>query len=81
MKIPRVVLAILLSSCATEVVGRRFNESEVQWFKRPGDSTIFGEAFMRTREGKVVTCAGNSVQLIPESSYARERMIYRFGSS
>ena len=45
-----------------------------------GDNTIMGQAFLRQRGGGVVTCAGASVSLIPQTPYSRERFGNLYGT-
>jgi hypothetical protein len=56
-----------------------FDKNEIAWSQKAGTSTIRGSALLRTRGGEVKTCAGYSVEIIPESTYARERMLHIFG--
>ena len=45
-----------------------------------GPNEIRGQAFLRQRGGAVVTCAGSTVNLIPATNYAKERMFIIFGT-
>jgi hypothetical protein len=81
-----VIGSLLLSSCVTMPV----NEVEIrESFDRvaaakalqPGPNTIAGSALVRQQGGGVVTCAGNTVFLIPATSYARTRMAHIYGSA
>ena len=46
-----------------------------------GTNTVEGSAFLRQRGGDVVTCAGETVSLIPQSAYAAERVLHAFGTT
>ena len=39
-----------------------------------GNNTIKGNSFLKQNGGGVVTCAGNGVDLIPNTEYAKERI-------
>ena len=54
------------------LVATPFNPAEVAWAAAPGTASIHGQAFMKTRGGDVKTCAGEKIQLTPESGYTRE---------
>lgn len=51
-----------------------FNAIQASELLKPGTNTIKGGAFMRQIGGGVVTCAGETVNLIPVTSYATARM-------
>lgn len=54
--------------------------SEVDWSRKNGANTVSGTAQMK--DGNTThTCAGQSVNLIPDSAYARARMTAIFGST
>lgn len=74
-----VLVAILaLPACMTPpapdsvAVTTPFNVSDFAWSAQPGDSSISGQGFMKTRGGEVRTCAGNSVVLVPQNAYTSE---------
>lgn len=56
-----------------------FDAAHAQRLVQDGPNTVKGSAFMRQRGGGVVTCAGETVHLIPATAYAEERMrvLYR----
>ena len=45
-----------------------------------GANTITGQAFLRQRGGGVVTCAGATVDLFPQTPYSRERVLNLYGT-
>jgi hypothetical protein len=49
-----------------------FDESEFAPYAGDGTSTIQGQAFLKTRGGEVRYAAGNTVSLIPVTSYSSE---------
>jgi hypothetical protein len=51
-----------------------------QQLLKPGKNTIIVNSFMRQRGGGVVTCAGFTVNLIPATQLARDRMTAIYGS-
>lgn len=57
-----------------------FNPADVAWASKPGKNAVTGHAVLRTVGGEARTCAALPVQLIPDSSYARERMLALYGS-
>ncbi|WP_457755432.1 hypothetical protein [Thermovibrio ammonificans] len=81
------LIGINLTSCATaqrEVtvhLHSSFNPKEVAWFKKKGNNTLTGQAFLRTMGGQVITCAGQDVYLIPVSKYSSERIKAIYGNT
>jgi len=55
--------------------------SEMTWAEGDGRNSVTGFAVLRTVGGDARTCAGLTTQLIPDSPYARERMIAIFGNT
>jgi hypothetical protein len=51
-----------------------------EWLQSGDYGSVEGSGFMRQRDGRVQTCAGNEVSLIPDTAYARERMNFIYGS-
>lgn len=80
-----VAAAALLSACATAqkpvVITTAFDPAEIEWFQRPGDNVIRGNAVLRTVGGDAKTCAGLDVHLVPVSTYATERFRAIYGSA
>ena len=66
----------LLSGCyaTTHQIQSTFDPNQASWISNDGDANINGQAFLNTKGGTVVTCAGNYVQLTPVNSYSSERM-------
>jgi hypothetical protein len=54
-------------------------QSEVDWARRSGTNSVSGLALINAA-GTPHTCAGQSANLIPDSTYARARMKAIFGS-
>ncbi|WP_457626979.1 hypothetical protein [Persephonella sp.] len=82
-----VLGAVILFSCGgkpdrkeTIVLSSGFSMSDVSWFYKKGDNILIGQAFLRTENGTVITCAGYEVQLIPYSEYAAERLRFIYGN-
>jgi hypothetical protein len=76
--------AFALSGCAaTTPIASSFNPAEVAWFTNASNAsnTISGSGVMRTVGGEAKTCAAVPVDLVPESTYARERMMALYGST
>ncbi|MFZ5779044.1 MAG: hypothetical protein ACOY4R_02400 [Pseudomonadota bacterium] len=85
----RVVLCLALAAgvagCAQfssqpSALSTPIASSEVEWSRKNGANTVSGTAQMK--DGNTThTCAGQSVNLIPDSAYARARMTAIFGST
>lgn len=84
----RLMLSLALvataAGCSTAsppaTVGVAFSPAEVAWFNQSGGNTIKGSAVLRTVAGDVKTCAGLNANLIPNSTYARARMLAMYGN-
>lgn len=57
-----------------------WSDSDVAWSLGEGTSTVTGQAVLRTVGGEARTCAGLEARLIPDSAYARERLLFDFRS-
>lgn len=85
----RIMVATLIlatSACGSMVkpaapMVSAFDASEIAWAKEPGRNTLRASALLRQNGGGVVTCAGKNMDLIPASSYSRERMSRIYGST
>jgi hypothetical protein len=57
-----------------------FDAAEAAFLDRPGKTTIHGQAFLPDKTGKAELhyAAGETVRLIPETSYAQARLAYYF---
>lgn len=77
-----VAAAVALIGCArTETLNTQFNPQEAAYINQKGDGSIQGQAFMKTVGGEVRYAAGNTVLLIPDTAYARERFQKLYGDS
>jgi hypothetical protein len=65
---------LLMTGCATIPSPRYapFEESDLIAYSGSGDSTIIGQAFLKTRGGDVKYGAGNEVVLVPVTPYTQE---------
>lgn len=71
----------LLAACGAPVeVQAPFDAREVAYISSRGPATVSGQAFMRQNGGGVVTCAGETVHLIPAGAYTKEFMTKAFRS-
>lgn len=71
-----IAVAILIASptlADDRVTLRSPYDAEAQIIQA-GNGGVEGNAFMRTRDGNIVTCAGFAVHLIRDTPYVRERM-------
>ena len=78
------VIAVLASGCASpQLVENQthFDPKEAAVINERGANVIEGQAFLRQRGGGVVTCAGETVTLVPATSYAEERIRQIYGSA
>jgi hypothetical protein len=79
-----LALATVLTACvAPEPLQSttHFSPAEVAWAKTRGTNSITGQSFLRQQGGGIVTCAGYEVDLVPQSSYASERINFRYGNT
>lgn len=85
IKIILVMLVVpIIVSCVQpkEVyIKSQFNEKKARKLLDIGVNTIKGSALIRQKGGGIVTCAGNTVSLIPVTKYAKERIKAFYGSS
>lgn len=79
-----VFMMSLLSACQMytpeHVMKNEFDIEQARNLMKSGNNKIIGNAFFRQQGGGVVTCAGNTVTLIPATNYAEERMSYLYNS-
>ena len=80
-----MLVVVLLSGCQSTPTyvyqtSGTYNPDEVSWSKLDGDSSVSGSAFIRQRNGGIVSCAGFEVELFPQSSYADERLSYLYSN-
>lgn len=76
-------MTLILSGCMVPQsiqINAPFNEEQARKQLEKGNSSITGEAFLKKRDGGVVTCAGELVRLIPATDYAKERLAHIYGS-
>lgn len=57
-----------------------FNAEKAKELLVDGNNTIKGSALIRQSGGGVVTCAGNTVYLLPYTEYTKERIIALYGN-
>ena len=86
MKALFVVLAAaaLLGGCAgpkTVTVDVPFNAEQARAMIKPGRNMITGSGLIRLQRGGVFTCAGEEVDLIPATEYAKRRFAASFGTA
>jgi hypothetical protein len=82
-----LAFATLLCGCAVQnlagpeerTVYAQWDSTAAQYIKQSGSNTLKGSGFMRQQGGGVVTCAGQTVTLLPATPYANERMTILFG--
>ena len=57
-----------------------FNPEDANYINEPGSASIKGAAFVRKKDGSVITCAGGTVNVMPITEYAQERITHIYGS-
>lgn len=57
-----------------------FDSGQASNQMQEGLNSIKGNAFMRQQGGGVVTCAGQTVRLVPATNYAKQRFFALFGT-
>ena len=70
-----LLMVLLAGGCASEApyqILTPFQADDFQLWKRPGTYTIAGQAFYKQPGGRVMTCAGESVALMPLTGYNME---------
>lgn len=74
---------LVMAACAPQrvPVNATFDPQEAAFIQRPGNGTITGQAFMRQSGGGVVTCAGETMSLIPVTTYSTARMQIIYGNT
>lgn len=88
MKKPFIALGfasgLLLASCGAtpELIEPSvpFNAKAASIINKKGSANIEGQAFLKRRDGQVVTCAGEKVYLTPATEYAEERFRGIYGN-
>lgn len=67
-------VAVALTACSPTTLVTTFNPLEAAYIHNTGKATISGQAFLRRNDGIVVYGAGSEVDLIPVTTYSRERI-------
>jgi len=74
-RLVRVILAAaasaFLAGCVAtpqQAVQMNYTAAEFDAYRRTGDATVYGQAFLRQQGGGVVVCAGEPVVLIPHTA-------------
>ena len=57
-----------------------FDPAASAYINEKGENAIRGAAFLRTRSGGVITCAGQEVRLFPRTAYVEERFMNLYGA-
>lgn len=64
---------------AARVPGPAFNPREARYILQHGTNAIDGRAMVRSGDGGVATCAGDSATLVPDTTYTRARLNRLYG--
>jgi hypothetical protein len=67
-------LAIIIGCTPVIQVSSPFMEDELAPFTKDGTSTIYGQAFLKTKGGDIKYGAGETIYLIPSTTYTKELM-------
>lgn len=83
--LPLLTLTIIQLSYASEKVTlplkTEFDIKEIEWFKSDGSASITGKASLTLKDGNTLSCSGFSIELIPTSKYADERIFLTYGNN
>lgn len=74
-RIARCALLFALTGCASETpqqILTPFMDNDFSTWKQPGPFTVTGQAFYKLPNGRVLTCAGETVSLVPAVGYNTE---------
>ena len=75
-KLSVLLIVLILAGCASAptpvAMTTPFDPVEHSSYKNPGTGSIKGQGFMRQQGGTVVTCAGSTAYLFPDTGYFRE---------
>lgn len=68
-----LIIAIFIASCMrTYTIVTPFDEREHSPYLKDGNSTIYGQAFLKYEDGGARFAPGATVSLIPATSYSKE---------
>ena len=78
-----IARAVVVLGCSSAYIGcvatqqsvemqTKFDYSEHRPYLEPGENSIKGQGFLRQSGGRVVTCAGSEVIMMPATSFFRE---------
>ena len=75
--------SVLVPATAEEPleIASSFDADEAAYIHQAGDNVIDGRVFVRLWSGEEVPCAGHTVQLVPQTALARERMDRLYGEA
>jgi len=62
-------------------VSDRFDPQAVAWSTKAGTNSIVGTAELTTNAGRLKTCAGLEVRLVPDARYTRNRIDALYGTT
>lgn len=72
--------------CATQSplpkyeIKSKFDQEQSDSLTKEGSNTVKGSALMRQVGGGIVTCAGQTISLVPVTDYSKERITYLYGT-
>jgi hypothetical protein len=72
-----IPLFVALAGCMSDDTPQVFTpylEDDFQAWKGPGPANIIGQAFYKLPSGRVLTCAGATISLLPAAGYNLEAM-------
>lgn len=87
IRVAAAVAVLALAGCITQPTKQQvnliqeFDSATAQRLIGAGPGSIRGSALIRQQGGGVVTCAGQTVVLIPATGYANERMVHLYGNT
>jgi hypothetical protein len=76
-----ILLSPLAFSLEPVQLKNTFNIDDVKWVKTPGNSSIYGKAFLKLKNNESKGCAGFGVELLPAAKYSNERIFKTYSNN
>ncbi|RYG12397.1 MAG: hypothetical protein EOO07_19115 [Chitinophagaceae bacterium] len=58
-----------------------FSVDEIKWVTKKGNSSVYGEAFLKLNDGTLKDCSGFNIELLPAAKYSNERIFKTYGNN
>lgn len=78
-----IFLGLTVAACGSKYtpLNTTYDSQETARLMQEGSNTVRGSSILRLRDGRVVTCAGLHVYLIPATPYSSERIGILYGNT